>query len=191
MTTFPFLCPCSTYRWASAIRSSGYRLSITDFSFPASTSSPEPDEILPAKARERVVHRENLPAVARRDRRRADPDQDVVGSGNRIVDVLELQNLGRSIASANSRLHWPTCRPDFVTPSGDLNVNLRGRAAGGLPGLLDWSGDPLAVKTALCRWELGPLIWQARNCRRRSTRSECFPRCSSRRSRNLAPDGSR
>ncbi len=44
-------------------------------------------------------------AVARRDRRRADPDQDVVGSGNRIVDVLDLQNLGRSIARANSCLH--------------------------------------------------------------------------------------
>src|ERR1019366_2395962 len=39
MTTLPFLCPCSTYRWASAIRSSRYRLSITGFSFPASASS--------------------------------------------------------------------------------------------------------------------------------------------------------
>ena len=44
-------------------------------------------------------------AIARRDRRRADPDQDVVGSGNRVVDVLELQNFGRSIARADCRLH--------------------------------------------------------------------------------------
>ena len=39
MTTFPFLCPLSTYRWASTICSSGYDLSMTGFISPASISS--------------------------------------------------------------------------------------------------------------------------------------------------------
>ena len=39
MTTFPFLCPLSTYLCASTIWSIGQRLSITDLSFPNSQSS--------------------------------------------------------------------------------------------------------------------------------------------------------
>lgn len=39
MTTFPFLCPFSTYRCASTICSNGYTLSMTAFIFPVSINS--------------------------------------------------------------------------------------------------------------------------------------------------------
>jgi len=39
MTTMPFLWPCSTYRCAAAISSSGYRPSMTGFKLPDSASS--------------------------------------------------------------------------------------------------------------------------------------------------------
>ena len=46
MTTLPFLCPCATYLWASPICSSGYRLSITGFSFPRLGELSEPHEVV-------------------------------------------------------------------------------------------------------------------------------------------------